>query len=165
MLNIENIQDFVLGLIIAGAPVVRGKKVTTVKAYRGTPGEVISTAIDATKNVVSIDEKTNKAGWVVTNPGGEKYIIKDSTFNEYYEKVSEGVYRKKVTQLLVPCSVTVEFVPSWGGTFTVEAGGYFTLNGPHDIAGIQSDAFEETYEIIDDGANLKEEALRLLLNK
>ena len=32
MLNIENIQDFVLGLIIAGAPVVRGKKVTTVKA-------------------------------------------------------------------------------------------------------------------------------------
>lgn len=166
MLHIENIQDFVLGAICAGAPVIKCKKLASVYARRGIVGEKIVTDIDKTENTVGLDLSTGKPDWVITNPGGEKYIVCDSVFTKSYEQVGteSGVYRKKAMQLLVPCSQTVEFVPAWGGTFTVENGGYFTLNGPNDIAGIQKGAFDETYEIVADNTiGLREEAMQLLI--
>lgn len=168
MIKVANIRDFVLGAISAGAPVIKCKKHASVHARQGVVGERIVTDVDKTENIVGVDEVTGQPDWVVTNPGGEWYVIKDSAFAEYYEPVTpdSDMYRKKVLQLLVPCGETVEFVPAWGGTFTIEAGGYFTLNGINDIAGIQKDAFETTYEIVANNTEgLKEEAIQLLFGE
>lgn len=146
---IENISEYVLGLVISGESVIRGRKISPVEARIGTVGEVVETIIDKTVNTVKVDEEGNP-DWIITNKGGEEYIISHKVFISTYSPVSgkKGIYIKNSTQLLVSCKETVEFVPSWGGTFTVEKGGYFTVNGHNKIAGIQPNAFSQTYEII-----------------
>ena len=90
--------------------------------------------------------------------------MEDSVFTNIYEEVqgSEGCYRKKAIQLLTPCTETVEFVPAWGGTFTVEAGGYLSISGYKDIAGIQGDVFDATYEVISESVKDAAEAIHIL---
>lgn len=149
MKHIDNINDYVLDLVKNGAPVITGKKTATVQAEQGTPGQVITTEIDKTTNTVKVDENGNP-DWVVTNPGGERYVVTHDKFTKLYEAEPDkpGEFSKKATQMLVPCNETVEFTPSWGGSFTVEKGGYFTINGHNDIAGIQKEAFDQTYRIL-----------------
>ena len=165
--HVEDINEYVLNQIKGGATVLACRKTALVKARRGVLGEVIKTDIDKTENTVKPDPKTGNLSWVITNPGGEEYIVEDSVFTNIYEAVEgeEGRYRKKAIQLLTPCTETVEFVPSWGGTFTVEAGGYLAVNGYKDIAGIQSNAFNTTYEVISKSDKEVEEAIRILSGK
>lgn len=164
--HIDNINDYVINLIENGADVISGKKTAVVQARQGHVGEVITTDIDKTKNTVTLDDKTDKPGWIVTNPDGEEYIVRDSKFSEIYEPAEKpGEYSKKAIQLLVPCNETVEFTPTWGGSFTVEAGGYFTINGYNDIAGIQKDAFAQTYKVVSQSEKDVDKALSILLNE
>ena len=164
--HIKNINDYVRNLIENGAEVISAKKTAVIQARQGTVGEVVTTDIDKTTNVVKLDDETGRPGWVVTNPGGEEYIISDSKFSELYEAADKpGEYAKKAIQLLVPCEKTVEFEPSWGGSFTIEAGGYFTINGYQEIAGIQKDAFEQTYIIISQSQKDVDKALCILNNE
>ena len=164
--HIENINDYVRNLIENGAEVISAKKTAVVQARQGTVGEVVTTDIDKTTNIVKLDDETGKPGWVVTNPGGEEYVISDSKFSELYEETDKpGKYAKKAIQLLVPCEKTVEFEPLWGGSFTVEAGGYFTINGYQDIAGIQKDVFEQTYVIVSQSQKDVDKALNILNNE
>ena len=161
--QIENINDYVRNLIENGAEVISAKKTAVVQARQGTVGEVVTTDIDKTTNVVKLDDETGRPGWVVTNPGGAAYIISDSKFSELYEETNKpGEYAKKAIQLLVSCEKTVEFEPSWGGSFTIEAGGYFTINGYQKIAGIQKDAFEQTYVIVSQSQKDVDKALNIL---
>ena len=114
--HVEDINEYVLNQIKGGATVLACRKTALVKARRGVLGEVIKTDIDKTENTVKPDPKTGNLSWVITNPGGEEYIVEDSVFTNIYEAVEgeEGRYRKKAIQLLTPCTGTVEFVPSWG---------------------------------------------------
>lgn len=164
--HIENINDYVRNLIENGVEVISAKKTAIVQARQGTVGEVVTTDIDKTTNVVKLDDETGRPGWVVTNPGGEEYVLSDSKFSELYEETDKpGEYAKKAIQLLVPCEKTVEFEPSWGGSFTIEAGGYFTIDGYQDIAGIQKDVFKQTYGIVSHSQKDVDKALSILNNK
>lgn len=162
--HIEDINEYVLNQIKAGASVLACKKTALVKARQVVLGEVIKTDIDKTENTVKEDPKTGNPIWVVTNPGGEEYLVEDSVFTNIYEEVqgNEGCYRKKAIQLLTPCIETVEFVPAWGGTFTIEKGGYLTINSYKDIAGVHSDIFYATYEVVSSSEKEVAEALRIL---
>ena len=162
-IHIKNINDYVRNLIENGAEVISAKKTAVVQARQGTVGEVVTTDIDKTTNIVKLDDETGRPGWVVTNPGGEEYVISDSKFSELYEATDKpGEYAKKAIQLLVSCEKTVEFEPSWGGSFIIEAGGYFTINGYQKIAGIQKDAFEQTYVIVSQSQKDVDKALSIL---
>lgn len=88
----------------------------------------------------------------------------DSVFQETYEQYEGSRYRKKVLQLLVQCTETTEFTPPWGGSFTVNAGGYFTINGYNDIAGIQEEAFSQTYDIVSESQSDIQDAINILTN-
>lgn len=158
---IENLNDYVLDLVRNGETVVRARKNVLVKARQGKVGEIVETEIDKTVNTVKVDEKGNP-DWIITSVGGEEYIVRNEVFTSIYDKFSEGMYIKNKLQLLVYCNKTVEFVPSWGGTFTVEKGGYFTINGYNDIAGIQSNAFKETYEVISSSDEDRLEVIEIL---
>ena len=158
---IDNLNDYVLDLVLNGESVVRAKKNVLVKARQGKVGEIVETEIDKTTNTVKVDEKGNP-DWIITSVGGEEYIVRNEVFTSTYDKFSEGMYIKNKLQLLVYCDKTVEFVPSWGGTFTVEKGGYFTINGYNDIAGIQSNAFKETYEVISSSDEDRLEVIEIL---
>ena len=161
--HIENINDYVRNLIENNAEVISAKKTAVVQERQGTVGEVVTTDIDKTTNVVIQDDETGRPGWVVSNPGGTEYIISDSKFSELYEETDKpGEYAKKAIQLLVPCEKTVEFEPSWGGSFTVEAGGYFTINDYQKIAGIQKDVFEQTQVIVSQSQKDVDKALSIL---
>lgn len=165
--HVSNINDYVLELIEDGADVLAGKKTAAIQARQGKVGEIVKTDIDKTENKVKLDEKTGKPGWIVTNPGGEEYIVDDSVFTSTYEPTGNkpGEYSKSAIQLLVPCTESVEFEPAWGGSFTVEAGGYFTINGYNDIAGVQKDAFAQTYKIVSQSERDVDKALSILNNE
>ena len=164
-MHVDNINDYVLDLVQNGVTVYSGKKIVTVHAEQGIIGDVITTDIDKTENTVGVDEFGNP-DWVITNPGGEKYVVKDKVFKDTYERAGDepGVYSKKALQLLVPCEKSVEFTPSWGGSFTVEKGGYFTINDYNDIAGVQKKAFEQTYEIVSQSYDDVKKAFSVLTN-
>lgn len=165
VMHVDNINDYVLDLVQNGAKVYSGKKTATVHAEQGVIGDVITTDIDKTENTVGVDEFGN-SDWVITNPGGEKYVVKDKVFKDTYEQAGDepGVYSKKALQLLVPCEKSVEFTPSWGGSFTVEKGGYFTINDYNDIAGVKKEAFEQTYEIVSQSYDDVKKAFSVLTN-
>ena len=165
VMHVDNINDYVLDLVQNGAKVYSGKKTATVHAEQGIIGDVITTDIDKTENTVGVDEFGNP-DWVITNPGGEKYVVKDKVFKDTYEQAGDepGVYSKKALQLLVPCEKSVEFTPSWGGSFTVEKGGYFTINDYNKIAGVQKEAFEQTYEIVSQSYDDVKKAFSVLTN-
>ena len=165
VMHVDNINDYVLDLVQNGAKVYSGKKTATVHAEQGVIGDVITTDIDKTENTVGVDEFGNP-DWVITNSGGEKYVVKDKVFKDTYEQAGDepGVYSKKALQLLVPCEKSVEFTPPWGGSFTVEKGGYFTVNGYNDIAGVQKEAFEQTYKIVSQSYDDVKKAFSVLTN-
>lgn len=135
---------------LASAPVF--KKQGQVRARRAVPGEVIETVLGSgvmeTVNTASEDE------WVVTNPGGEQYIIKDKKFQSRYEPTAtEGVYSAKghCRAIVNPFGEPIEILASWGelqngdGACMIadvcDAAGS-TDNEPYIIA---ADAFSQTY--------------------
>lgn len=158
-LVVDDINDYVLDLVLNDGDVVRARKSAPVRARQGKLGEIVETEIDKTVNTVKADEEGN-LDWIVTNPGGEEYVVSNKVFTSTYDEVSEGLYVKNKQQLLVYCSETVVFTPTWGGNFTVEKGGYFTINGKDDIAGIQPEAFKETYEVV---SHSNEDKLEVIL--
>lgn len=98
---------------LAEAPVYAKK--AEVNAVIASGGEVIETVLaDGTK------ETTNTAGAgdaIITNPGGEQYIIPAETFNKRYEATSEdGVFRAKgmARAFKNDTGAPIEIMAPWG---------------------------------------------------
>ena len=78
-----DVADYVIEKIQNGEiSVDEVAKFARIKARQGKVGEEIVTVMqdghEETRNVVELDEKTGEPGWIVTNPGGEEYIITDN---------------------------------------------------------------------------------------
>ena len=151
--RIENIAEYVKDGVKNGTmPLDEVAKFARIKARKGKVNEEVITkmanGLEETKNVVKIDEKTGEAGWIVTNPDGEEYIIEDSTFKKKYEIDPENpeqykpkggpVHTAKIEEDIV-------FEAPWGGDMKIESGGSLVINAPDDIYGIQKAEFENTY--------------------
>lgn len=117
-----------------------------VRARQIQPGdsELVETALDATFSTAS------EGDWIVTNPGGESYTVKNETFQNAYraKEGEEGAFiALGVPVRVVQVSENVVFTAPWGSDQGVMAGGYVverTDNG--ERYGIEEQAFLDTYE-------------------
>lgn len=128
-------------------------KFARIKARQGFVGEEVVTIMKdglvETKNVVTADE-TGEAGWIVTNPSGEEYIVPNKTFMKKYEldEKNPELYKPKGEPILaVQINEDVSFVAHWGEEMNIKSGGFLVCSNENDIYGIQKEEFFETYKL------------------
>ena len=149
---IENMKGYLLG---GGFEPKRYQKKGEIRARQGVVGEeivtVMSNGLEETKNTVVCDENGNP-GWVVTNPTGEQYIVKDAVFRKKYEKIegTQDGYRPAWYPITaVQIDESISFVAPWGEIMNIAAGGYIVFDETYDdIYGIQQAEFNETYNLV-----------------
>jgi len=129
------------------------KKQGRVQARPAKPGEEITTVLEG-----GAKETVNKAAegdWIVTNPGGEQYIIGEKKFLGRYEETDEsGVYAAKgfCRAIPNPFGVPIEIMASWGSPQTGDercmiadtCDAIGTVDGEPYL--IDADAFAVTYK-------------------
>lgn len=152
-LLIDNIAEYVKGYALEGEHYFHEAiKTATVKARRVKEGEIINTktsdGLDETKNIGIKDEK-GELGWVVTNPGGEEYIVSNDEFSQSYTQVTTDEYVKGKPVITMKLEDDIAFNAPWGEEMKIQAGGYLIINGKDDIYGIQEVSFNETYRMTD----------------
>ena len=139
---------------LASAPVF--KKQGRVEARPATIGEEIMTTLEN-----GAKETMNKAGegdWIMTNPGGEQYVISEKKFLGRYEATDEiGVYSAKgyCRAILNPFGKPIEIMASWGSPQTGDE--RCLIADTCDASGktdgepylIDADAFAQTYEQVE----------------
>ena len=121
---------------------------------------------------VTIDEQTQKPGWIATkvdengdpiiddNNNLNNWIIDDSTFRKKYETDPENPNlckpkRGPQTFVEIPDNIILN---QWGEDMAIAAGGYINITNPDDMYGISQRDFEDTYKYIDE---LCRDAIRL----
>jgi hypothetical protein len=99
--------------LLAGAPVYAKKGL--VGAREATEQEEIKTTLaDGTDETVNI---ADPGDIIVTNPGGEQYVLKPDNFAKRYETTEEeGVFRAKgmARALQNPTGQSIEITAPWG---------------------------------------------------
>ena len=129
-----------------GAPLFR--KNAEVRARQATTREEIETALDATQSVAEPGD------WIVTNPGGEVYRVKDETFKNAYrpKEGEEGTFvALGVPVKAVQVNEDIAFMAPWGSEQGVRSGGYIVERLDNkERYGIEKAAFESTYEAIEE---------------
>lgn len=153
--KVENLKDYILSNKLDAAAGKYQKK-GEIRARKGVVGEeivtVMSNGLVETKNTVVADADGNP-GWVVSNPTGERYIVKDEIFRKKYEKIegTQDGYRpiwNPITATQV--SENICFVAPWGELMNLVSGGYLVFNENFDdVYGIQEPEFNETYGLVD----------------
>ncbi len=128
------------------APLFR--KNVEVKARQATTREEIETALDATQSVAEPGD------WIVTNPGGEVYRVKDEIFKKAYKpkEDEEGTFiALGVPVKAVQVNEDIAFMAPWGSVQGVRSGGYIVERQDNkERYGIEKVAFESTYEAIEE---------------
>ncbi len=95
----------------------------------------------------------NAGDWIVTNPGGEKYIVPGEKFAKKYEPATElGAGWFKPTggkQPFVQITQDMEVIAPWGEVQTLKKGGFLHLdvNNPADVYGVAEKEFHDTYKL------------------
>ncbi len=132
------------------------KKKGEVSAQVALGGETIETILaDGTKETTNTAESGD---FIITNPGGERYIVKPDKFNKRYapKEGVDGVYVAKgyCKAIPNPFGEDIKIIASWGEVQVGDeecmlADTYYpetnTLGGePYIIA---RNAFEKTYEV------------------
>jgi hypothetical protein len=118
-----------------------------VFAHQVKPGEekTVKTELDATQSDAKVGD------WIVTNPGGEKYVVKNDIFQNAYESTSEdGVFISTgVPVKAVEIDKNIVFEAPWGSEEGVKTGGFVVERSDNgERYGIEREAFLETYEKI-----------------
>lgn len=150
--RVEDIIQYVKERLAKGELTVEeAAKFARIQARQGRVGEEVVTVtangLEETKNTVKLDEKTGEPGWIVTNPGGEQYIVSDSVFKKKYEIDPENPSQYKPKGGPVLCArldEDLDFDVSWGN-MKIAKGGYLMLNKEDDVYGIQEEEFNDTY--------------------
>ena len=148
------------------------RKIATIKARQGREGEKIKTilpsGLEEVKGTVTLDETTGRPGWIATNPGGEEYIIPDSSFQKMYEEIPEkpGEFRKTVPVLAVKIGRNkltpgIVFTNKYGEEMRVEGGGYLVFyDGARGVLGKGTyGVAEEAWDTYESTGKSKDEAL------
>jgi hypothetical protein len=98
---------------LAAAPLY--EKTATVKAREAVEGEVIKTVLE--DGTVETTNTANAGDKVITNPGGEEYIIGGDKFKSRYQDTDEpGVYKAKGMARAInnPTGEEISVVAPWG---------------------------------------------------
>lgn len=147
-LNKKEMREMVEGLIANGATVRNFAKFARVQAVQAKGGETIETILaDGTKETTNTAETGD---WIVTNPGGEKYIVSAAKFPKKYEACPElGTNWYKPAggvQKFIELAEDLKFVCSWNDEQFIAAGGFVNVTDLADIYGIARDEFFDTYK-------------------
>ena len=164
-IEIKDIKGYVENLVKTTSP-KRYVKFATIIAVQGKVGEKVVTMMNngltETENIVSVDERTNKPDWIITNHSGERYIVNDTFFNKKYEPLDleNNVYKPKGgVCLFVQIKEDISFVAPWGEIMNIAKGGYLNITNLNDIYGVQEKEFNETYAECDKNGKFKNDEL------
>ena len=146
--NIDNMQQYVQDLLDAGQKPVYYAKTARIKAREGVPGETLVTKL-ADGHEETVNTNISTGDMVVTNPGGEQYVIKAETFKKKYEidPDNPGQYRPKGgAQQFLRLKEDLDFKVSWGDQH-MRKGDFIniTARDSGDIYGIGQKEFFDTY--------------------
>lgn len=142
---------------LAEAPVFAKK--AEVNATVAAGGEVVETILaDGTRETTNT---ANPGDAIITNPGGEQYIIPAETFNKRYEiTAEEGVFRAKgmARALRNDTGAPIEIMAPWGepqfGDENCMIATVFDPDKPDEIGAdryiIGADEFADTYGPIEE---------------
>lgn len=172
-MRVKNMPKYVYKKIEQGATPRFYKKYARVKAEKGVPGEKLTTVmkdghVEVANVVVTIDQNGNP-DWIVTNPDGERYVVKHQKFIKNYE-LEEGKDGKHapigapIEAIQIPDEISFD-VP-WGENgapveMTIKAGGYLNITDFSDIYGIQEEEFNNTYAPCNEQGIFEDRALRI----
>ncbi len=129
-------------------------KTARIQARQATKdGEIINTIV---KNgtVEETDNVTKVGDWIVTNPGGEQYIVLNENFIKKYEpalELGEGWYKPVgggVPQEFVQTKYDMKINASWGKEENLKKGGFLNITNKDDIYGVEEQAFYDTYSLV-----------------
>lgn len=120
-----------------------------VNARQIKPGEeqTVRTELDATESDAKVGD------WIVTNPGGESYVVKNDVFQNAYQPTSEdGVFVSVgVPVKAVKINENIVFMAPWGSEEGVKAGGFIVERSDNgERYGIEREAFLDTYEEVEE---------------
>ena len=128
------------------------KKVSRITARLAFEGETVVTVMRD-----GHAETTNTASdgdYVVTNPGGEEYVVPKEKFLAKYKLVEGNQYAPIAGPVRVIFVTTnVVFIASWGEEQRIKSGGVI-VNNAGSVYGIQGPEFAETYAPCDEAGNL-----------
>jgi hypothetical protein len=98
--------------LFLAAPVYR--KHAVVEARQVTETEEISTVL--ADGTFETNQTVEPGQWVITNPGGEIYAIKNEKFVRRYESIGNGKYQSKgyIHAFTSPVAGPVYIVAPWG---------------------------------------------------
>ncbi len=153
-MNKEKMKSYVEGLIANGASCKTYTKFARVLAREAKEGEVIETIL--TDGHRETSNKANAGDWIVTNPGGESYIVPANKFGKKYEpapELGEGWFKPTGgIAKFIQISENISFICSWGEAQNMRAGSFISITSLDDIYGIAEQEFYDTYkECTDDG--------------
>lgn len=162
-MRVPDVGDYVVELVKQGAEIKSYRKFAVVTARQGTLGEVVVTkmknGLEETRNTIGVDELGN-LDWIITNPDGEEYVVKDKKFKERYEVLdaSANTYQpKKEVNYFIQTTYNLTFTAPWGEEMTIKKGGYLNITNIREIYGIQKDEFLNTYKECDKFGNFCDE--------
>lgn len=149
-LKVDRKSPEIMGAL-AKAPVY--KKHGCVNARPANVGEEITTTLEGGTNETV--NKADEGDWIITNPGGEQYIISEKKFLDRYEATNENsVYSAKgyCRAIPNPFRKPIEIMASWGSPQTGDErcliANTCDTNGKVDGEPylIDADAFAKTYK-------------------
>ncbi len=150
-LNKAEMLNYVENQIANGANVSLYAKFARIQAVKAKGGEKLITLLANGK-----PETTNTANagdWIVTNPGGEQYIVIPTVFAKKYEpapELGDGWFKPTGgVQKFLELSEDLSFVCAWGEEQFIAKGGMINVTDRGDIYGIARDEFFGTYRKCD----------------
>lgn len=151
-------KNFVENAIANGADIGTFAKFARIQATEAAGGEEIITILaDGTKETINI---ANTGDWIVTNPGGEQYIVPGAKFPKKYEscpELGEGWFKPTGgVQRFLELDQDMQFICSWGEEQFIAAGGFVNVTDLGDIYGIAKEEFFATYKACDEAGNFAE---------
>ncbi|MEX1018394.1 MAG: hypothetical protein WDZ49_01975 [Litorilinea sp.] len=120
------------------------KKCAIVSARAAMAGETIETVVDGLTETVNV---ANDGDYVVSNPGGEEYIVEKDRFESRYtliEATENQFLPTGAPVQIIELDQNVEFEAPWGETQYILAGGFLIFN-VDEVYGIQRQEFLDTY--------------------
>lgn len=151
-------KNFVENAITNGAFVGTFAKFARIQAKEAAGGEEIITILaDGTKETENI---ANAGDWIVTNPGGEQYIVPGAKFPKKYEpcpELGDGWFKPTGgVQKFLELAQDMQFICSWNEEQFIAAGGFVNVTDLDDIYGIAKDELFVTYKACDKAGNFAE---------
>lgn len=124
-------------------------KFARIQALRAQGGEEITTVLaDGTEETVNV---ANAGDFIVTNPGGEQYIVPGEKFTKKYEPDTElgtGWFKPAGgAQTFVKINHNMKIAAPWGEVQVLKKGAYLNVTDPDNIYGVAESEFHDTYKL------------------